>query len=30
MPKNTSPVKVVDTASTSAKARFFYAGVFAL
>lgn len=30
MPKSASPTKVEDLASTSTKARFFYAGVFAL
>jgi hypothetical protein len=30
MPKAASPSKVLDLASTSTKARFFYAGVFAL
>jgi hypothetical protein len=30
MPKSSSPEKTAEQASTSAKARFFYAGVFAL
>jgi len=30
MLKNSSPPKVVETVGTSAKARFFYAGVFAM
>lgn len=30
MPKSASPSKIADSASTSAKARFFYAGVFTL
>jgi hypothetical protein len=30
MPKSASPSKILDQASTSAKARFFYMGVFAL
>jgi len=30
MLKNSSPAKVVETTSTSAKAKFFYAGVFAM
>lgn len=30
MPKSATPNKVEDLASNSAKARFFYAGVFAL
>ena len=30
MPKITSPSKVEETPSTSAKAKFFYTGVFAI
>jgi len=30
MPKAVSPIKVLEQGSASAKARFFYAGVFAL
>jgi len=30
MPKSSSPAKAVDPATTSAKARFFYTGVFAM
>jgi len=30
MPKSSSPSKIVDAASTSAKAKFFYIGAFAM